>query len=98
MTPAARRALAVIRECVAADRFSTTVHFLQRLAERGLFWPDVEAVVDDPHDVRSKAIDDYGRPKWAIGGKTATGGAIDIICAIDTDETGTEFITLYWHD
>ena len=28
----------------------------------------------------------------------AFGGDIEIVCAIETDETDMEFITLYWED
>ena len=68
------------------------------MVKRGLFWPDVEAVIDDPEEVRSDGMDDYNRPKWAICGETATSGEIEIICAVEIDDTDTEFITLYWED
>ena len=31
-----------------------------------------------------------------ISGEAAFGGDIEIVCAIEVDESGTEFITLYW--
>lgn len=66
--------------------------------QRGLFWTDVQAVIDDPEDVRSQGMDRYGRAKWVVSGEAATGDSIEIVCAIELDETETEFITLYWDD
>jgi len=37
-------------------------------------------------------MDEYNRAKSAYGGE------IEIVCAIEIDETETEFITLYWED
>lgn len=68
------------------------------MEERGLFWPDVLAVIDDPQDVRADGMDKHNRPKWIIEGKAATGDDIEVVCAIEIDETETEFITLYWDD
>jgi hypothetical protein len=96
VTAEARRALATIRACVEDDRFALAIHFRERMRQRGLFWPDVEAVIFDPQDVRSQGLDRFARPKWIIGGEAATGDAIEIVCAIEVDDTQTEFITLYW--
>jgi hypothetical protein len=98
VTAEARRTLAVIRECLELDRYALTVHFSSRMAQRSLFWPDVEAVIDDPTEVRSQGMDDYNRPKWIIRGAATTGDEIEIVCAVETDEAGMEFITLYWED
>ena len=98
MTAEARRAIIEIRECIDADRYALTAHFSRRMEERGLFWPDVQAVIDDPEDVRSQGMDEYGRPKWIIHGEAALGYDIQIVCAIEIDQTETEFITLYWED
>ncbi len=98
VTSAARRAILVIRECVATDRYALAVHFGERMAERGLYWPDVQAVIDDPRDVRAQGMDRYGRPKWIISGETATADEIEVVCAVEVDETETEFITIYWED
>jgi hypothetical protein len=68
------------------------------MQQRGLFWPDVEAVIDASTDVRAHGMDRYDRPKWSIRGDAAYGGEIKIICAIELDELQTEFITLYWDD
>lgn len=98
MTSQGRRALAVTRKCVDEDRYAIGIHFAERMEERGLFWPDVQAVIDAPADVRSDELDRYGHPKWIICGEAATGDQIEIVCAIEIDERGTEFITLYWED
>ena len=69
-----------------------------------MFWPDIQAIIDNPREVRSQGMDDYNRPKWIINGEAASGGEIEIVCAIesisadDTEESETEFITLYWED
>jgi hypothetical protein len=68
------------------------------MRQRGLYWPDVQAIIDDPQDIRSQGTDKYGRAKWIIRGEAAFGGEIEVVCAIEIDETGTEFITLYWQD
>jgi hypothetical protein len=98
VTPEARRAIAVIRECIDTDRYALTIHFSQRMEQRGLFWPDVQAVIDNPEDVRSQGMDEYNRPKWIIRGEPIIGDDIEIVCVIEIDETETEFITLYWED
>ena len=43
-------------------------------------------------------MDEYNRPKWMICGEAAVGADIEIVCAIEIDESETEFITLYWED
>jgi len=96
VTAEARRAILVIRRCIATDRYALTVHFNQRMQQRGLFWPDVVAAIEDPGEVRSGGVDNYGRPKWIVCGDAATGDQIEIVCAMELDERETEFITLYW--
>ena len=98
VTSDARRAIAAIRECIASDRYAISLHFSQRMAERGLFWPDVEAVLAAPSGVRSGGMDRYGRPKWLVTGETFDAYEIEIVCAVEVDESGTEFITLCWED
>jgi hypothetical protein len=66
--------------------------------QRGLFWPDVESAIDDAREARSPGTDRYGRPMWNVRGPATTGDEIEIVCAIETDASGTEFITLYWSD
>ncbi len=73
---------------------------------RALFWPDVKAVIDDPTEVFSDGMDEYGRPKWKISGEAADIGDIEIVCTVEsvknetdeTDESETEFIALYWEN
>jgi hypothetical protein len=96
VTAEARRAIIAIRKCINAGRYALSIHFFQRMEQRGLFWPDVQAVIDDPEDVRSQGMDKYDRPKWMIRGDVAFGDSIQIVCAIESDGAETEFITLYW--
>jgi hypothetical protein len=98
VTAEARRTLTVIRECLESDRYALTIHFLQRMTQRGLFWPDVQAAIFDPTDVQSQGMDEYNRPKWIITGQAATGDEIEIVCVVEMDETETIFVTLYWED
>ena len=88
----------MIRECIDADRYALSVHFRERMDQRGLFWPDVQAIIDQPLEVRSQGVDRYDRPKWIISGENAFGDEIEIVCAIEIDETETEFITIYWEN
>ena len=96
MTAEAKRAIAAIRRCIESDRYAVTLHFQQRMQQRGLFWPDVQAIFDDPTEVRFQGLDTHGRPKWIVRGEAADAGDIEIVCAIESDESGTEFITIYW--
>ena len=96
VTYEARKTFAFIRACIANDRYALALHFQQRMEQRGLFWPDVLAAIDAPQGMHSPGLDAYGRPKWIIRGMAATGDGIEIVCAIEIDET--EFITLYWED
>lgn len=93
----ARDALAVIRECVAAERYEAGVHFRKRMAERGLLWADVLTVLEDPADVRDDGLDRFDRPKWIVAGHGADGNLLEVVCALDEDEHGhmTVFITIY---
>jgi len=97
MDAKARRALTIIRDCVADDRYVVLPHFAQRMDERGFFWGDVLAVLDSPTAVRDDGRDRYGRPKWIVAGATADDLDIEMVCAIDTDDRGrlTGFITVY---
>ena len=53
---------------------------------------------DDPSELRSEGMDRYDRPKWIVAGAASDGYEIEIVCAIEEDDSGTEFITLYWED
>jgi hypothetical protein len=98
MSPKARRALDAIRRCVADQRYVLTLHFVRRMEERHLFWGDVLAVLARPRQVRQQPDDAYGRTGWLLEGRAATGEDVHVVCAIETDESLTEFITLYWAD
>ena len=97
MDATAKRALAVIRDCVNAGRFLVLPHFRARMALRGLVWPDVLAVLDAPDCMRPDGKDRYDRPKWLVAGTAADNLPIEVVCVLDTDERGdvTVFITLY---
>lgn len=97
MDAKARTALKTIRACVARKRYRLMAHFTQRMDERGLFWPDVLTVLDDPRDVRDGGRERFGRPKWIIAGQSTGGDALELVCVLDTDEDGrlTLFITIY---
>jgi len=97
MDAKARRALTVIRDCVAAERYVLLPHFTRRMDERGFFWPDVLAMVDSPGRVADDGRDRFGRPKWIVAGTPADDLEIELVCAIDTDDRGrlTVFITIY---
>jgi len=92
-----RKALSTIRRCVAARRYRLLAHFTERMDERGLFWPDVLAILDDPTDVHSDGVDRWDRPKWIVTGESACGHNLELVCVLDRDERGhiTVFITIY---
>jgi hypothetical protein len=97
MRVAARQALKIIRDCVDSDRFVLLPHFVQRMEQRGLFLPDVLAVLEVPSGVRYGGLDKWERPKWLIRGTTADALALEIVCVLDRDDRGqtTVFITIY---
>lgn len=93
----ARRALTIIRRCVANRRYRLLPHFTQRMDVRGLYWPDVLAVLDDPADVRPGGPEKFGRPKWIVAGTSAADDALELVCVLDRDARGnvTLFVTMY---
>jgi len=97
MDAKACRALRTIRRCVEAGRYRLVLHFMQRMDERGLFWPDVAAVLDKPTDVRDGGPEHWGRPKWIVTGRSAAGDELELVCVLDKDDRGklVVFITLY---
>lgn len=100
MTSDSRKALESIRQCVKRKQFQVNRHFTQRQDERGLFWADVLAVLNDPNDVHEDGCDDEGRLKWVIEGEATDGLSIGVVCVLDENERGrmTVFITLFWND
>lgn len=97
MEAQARHALKVIRDCISADRFTLARHFQEQMDRRGFVWADILAVVDAPAEVRDGGPEDYGRPKWIVGGTAADGLRTEVVCVLDRDAKGdtTVFITLY---
>ncbi|MEP0846708.1 MAG: DUF4258 domain-containing protein [Phycisphaerae bacterium] len=97
MDARARNALDSIRRCVAAGRYVLLAHFTQRMDERGLFWPDVRAILDRPADVCDGGPERWGRPKWIVAGESADGAALELVCVLDADQRGrlTVFVTIY---
>ena len=98
MDAKARTALRTVQDCLASGRYRVLVHFLQRMDVRGLFWPDIQAVVDSAQVVQDDGPDEFGRPKWRLRGRTTDRLELEIVCALDRDERGelTVFITAYW--
>ena len=98
MDPEAREALAVIQHCLASGRFRVLGHFLHRMDERGLFWPDIQAVVATPSDIEGDGEDKYGRPRWVLSGSSTDGLKLTVVCVLDIDEQGevAVFITVHW--
>ncbi|MCK4661020.1 MAG: hypothetical protein KAV82_15975 [Phycisphaerae bacterium] len=96
MNAKARRALGIARQCVAAERIMVLPHFTRRMDKRGLVWPEVLVVLDDPEDVRDGGLDHFDRPKWIVSGTAADGLGIEFVCVLDKDEHGniTVFITI----
>ncbi len=96
----ARGALSTIRRCIAADRILLTLHFRVRLAERGILWADVLAVVESPSGIRGRGVDGAGRSRWIVSGRAAEGTALGLVCAIGRDAAGelTVFVTASWEN
>jgi hypothetical protein len=92
-----KKALSIIRRCIATERFEVSWHFTRRMDQRGLVWPDVLAVIHKPSNVHPDGFDRFNRPKWVVEGTAADGLPIGIVCALDVDDRGdvTVFITIY---
>lgn len=93
----ASRAMLTIRAGVGAGHFLVLAHFRERLAERGLVWSDVLAVLDEPADVHDGGADDFGRSKWLVSGTAADGLPLEFVCVLDADPRGkvVVFVTIY---
>ena len=96
----ARRTLAVIQQCIADERYVALPHFTQRMDQRGLMWPEVLSLIDDPTEVRADGRDEWSRPRWIVSGRAADGMDIEIVCVLEADENGnmTVLITIYWQE
>ena len=94
----AEAALEAIRGCIEDERYTVTLHFTQRMDQRGLMWPDVLAVIEEAEEIVPDGLDDQGRAKWIIGGPACDGLPIDIVCALDQNKLGdwTALFTIYW--
>lgn len=96
MKPYARHALNTIRRCVAEDRVRVSWHFVQRLDQRGMVWPDVLTALERPDGVRDDGQDRHGRPRWIVAGSAADGQPIELVCVIDKAMDDTLLVTIYW--
>lgn len=98
MDATASKALRAIQESVASGRYQVLAHFVQRMDRRGLFWVDIQAVIDSPGLIQANGMDEWGRPKWILQGRTTGRLALGIVCALDRDQRGNliVFITAYW--
>ncbi len=94
----AKRALRTIRRCIEVGRYRLTAHARRRLAQRGMVWPDVLAIVDGPAQVKADGADDWGRARWMISGEAPDGLPLELVCVLDRDDAGelVVFITIYW--
>ncbi len=95
-----QEAIRIICQCISEDRYRMLRHFSERMDERGLFWPDVQAVIDHPKSVRNAGLDDYGRPRWLVAGKTTDRLNLELVVVIDQDDDGNlvVLITIYFED
>lgn len=75
-------------------------HFVKRMDACGMFWADVEAVLDNPQAVRDDGFDRWDRPRWILEGTAPDGLPIGVVCVIDEGDQGesTVFITMYWSE
>lgn len=99
MKAAARKALEKIQDCVSAGRYRLLSHFVQRMEDRGLFWADIQAVLDLAQAVEDDGLDKFGRPKWRVRGTTTDRLNLEIVCVLGRDERGqlAVVITAYWN-
>ena len=97
MNAKARTAWHTIRGCVNAKRYMVTTYFVERMHQRGFFWPDVLSVLDEPTGVHDDGRDEWDRPKWIVAGKGVDELPVELVCALDSDDRGrvTVFITIY---
>lgn len=94
------KALAIIHACLKNGRYLVKDHFLHRLDQRGLFWADVQALIDAPRRVRGDGEDQFDRPRCLISGTAPDGLQLAFLVVIDEDARGklTVFITIYHED
>ena len=87
----------IIRSRISKNRYRRLVHFNQRMDERGLFWADVMAVIDEPSQVVDDGVDEFGRERWLISGLTTDELSIKLVTVLDFDAKGqmVVLITLF---
>jgi hypothetical protein len=99
MNADAQQALRAIVRCIQTGRYQATAHFLGRMDERGIVWPDVLAALEDADDVRLGGTDPHGRQRWIVAGHAADDLNIEIVCALEGERhrRSAVFITIYWN-
>lgn len=92
-------ALTHVQHAVEAENHFVRDHFYDRMNLRGMFWPDVLAVVESPAGVRTDGADEYGRSRWFFKGMTTAQSEVELLCVFEGDGTGSvTFWTIYWDD
>jgi hypothetical protein len=86
-------ALERIRDLVDRGQYRLTIHFRQRLAQRGVFWHDIIGILEEPDHIRGDGVDDEGGERWFISGSTDEGDA-EFLVVVDVD---AKFVTIYWN-
>jgi hypothetical protein len=94
----ASKAIAVICDCIDNDRAEIKDHFLLRMSQRGMFWPDVMAIILDEPSLRTGGDDEFGPERWFMAADAPDGLPIELLCAIDDAEPLSVLITIYWED
>lgn len=94
----ASKAIATIRDCIDDDRIEVKDHFLQRMSQRGMFWPEVTAIIFGEPSLRTDGEDDFGRERWFLAADAPDGLPIELLCVIDDTGPTSVLITIYWED
>lgn len=85
------------RNAVAADLMVSTVHFDRNLAKRGMLWPDLLTILDEPTRLENQGIEEHGWPKWRIWGNASDGSPAAIVIALQ-DNGWVRLITIHWEE
>jgi hypothetical protein len=89
-------ALELILRCIEQDRVILTRHFEQRMIQRGMFWGDLLVIIEQPSSAKRDGMDELGRERWLIAGRTFQGLPAELLCAIDIADPFTFMVTIYW--
>jgi hypothetical protein len=91
-------ALTFIQNCLNdEERYFVRDHFEMRMSMRGMFWPDILQIVEEPKGVRMDGIDKYGREHCSLNGLTTANAEIEILCVLERDPNdNTIFWMIYW--